>query len=543
MNRFNQKYMKLRVLQMFVLVCSASLFITGCTKLDLTPTNDLIADNVYTSAAGYKQSLAKVYGAFALTGNASVGQPDIPTEIIKDEGNSDFLRLYWNLQELTTDEAVWSWQSDGGILGLHELGWSSTNSIINGLYYRSYFQITLCNDFINQSSDDNLSKRGITGADADQVRRFRAEARFIRAFQYSVLMDLYGNVPLVTETTEIGGKELPKKIARKDLFTYVESELKAIESDLVAPKANEYGRADQAADWALLSRIYLNAEVYTGTARYTDAITYCNKITGAGYALHNNYRELTIADNHLNRDEFIFTINYDGTSTQNFGGTTYLMHGPAGVPAEVSGSSGNWGGLRITQQFVNLFTDRTGATDSRAQFYMTGQNLEVTDLYTSTDGYSSTKYRNKTRSGGPAPHQDVAKDFSDIDFPLFRLGETYLTYAESVLRGGTGGSLTTALDYINRLRTRAYNGTAAGNITSSALTTDFILDERGRELWYEAFRRTDLIRYNKFTTAAYLWAWKGGVRNGAAVNSRFSLFPLPPTDLSANPNLRQNPGY
>ena len=205
MNRFNQKYMKLRVLQMFVLVCSASLFMAGCTKLDLTPTNDLIADNVYTSAAGYKQSLAKVYGAFALTGNASVGQPDIPTEIIKDEGNSDFLRLYWNLQELTTDEAVWSWQSDGGILGLHELSWSSTNSIINGLYYRSYFQITLCNDFINQSSDDNLSKRGITGADADQVRRFRAEARFIRAFQYSVLMDLYGNVPMVTETTEIGG--------------------------------------------------------------------------------------------------------------------------------------------------------------------------------------------------------------------------------------------------------------------------------------------------------------------------------------------------
>ncbi|RYF21072.1 MAG: RagB/SusD family nutrient uptake outer membrane protein [Flavobacteriales bacterium] len=535
--------MKLRVLKMLALTCTVIILTSSCNKLDLVPTNDLTADKVYTSVGGYKQSLAKVYGAFALTGNASVGQPDIPFEIIKDEGNSDFLRLYWNLQELTTDEAVWSWQNDGGILGLHEMTWGSVNSIINGLYYRSFFQITLCNDFINQSSDANLSRRGISGADAEQVRRFRAEARFIRAYQYAVLMDIYGNPPMVTETTEIGGKELPKQIARKDLFTYVEAELKAIEADLATPKSNEYGRADQAASWTLLSRIYLNAEVYTGTARYTDAITYSNRIIAAGYTLHNNYRELTIADNHLNTDENIFTIAYDGTSTQNFGGTTYLMHGPAGVPADVSGSNGNWGGLRITQQFVNLFADKSGNTDSRAQFYMTGQNLEVNDLYVSSEGYSSTKYRNKTRSGGPAPHQDVAKDFSDIDFPLFRLGEVYLTYAEAVLRGGTGGDLTTALDYINRLRTRAYRGSTTGNITASALTTDFILDERGRELWYEAVRRTDLIRFGKFTTANYLWAWKGGVRAGQAVNTKYNLFPLPPTDLSANPNLRQNTGY
>lgn len=535
--------MKLHVLKLMTLTFTAILLTSSCNKLDLVPTNDLTADKVYTSVGGYKQSLAKVYGAFALTGNASVGQPDIPFEIIKDEGNSDFLRLYWNLQEITTDEAVWSWQNDAGILGLHELSWGSVNAIINGLYYRSFFQITLCNDFINQSSDDNLSRRGITGADAEQVRRFRAEARFIRAYQYAVLMDIFGNPPMVTETTEIGGKELPKQIARKDLFTYVESELKAIENELAAPKANEYGRADRAASWALLSRIYLNAEVYTGTARFTDAITYCNRIITAGYTLHSNYRELTIADNHLNTDENIFTIAYDGTSTQNFGGTTYLMHGPAGVPADVSGSSGNWGGLRMTQQFVNLFADKTGATDSRAQFYMAGQNMDVTDLYVSSDGYSSTKYRNKTRSGGPAPHQDVAKDFSDIDFPLFRLGEIYLTYAEAVLRGGSGGEMTTALEYINRLRTRAYRGSTSGNITASALTIDFILDERGRELWYEAVRRTDLIRFGKFTTNSYLWAWKGGIVAGQAVNSKYNLFPLPPTDLSANPNLRQNTGY
>ncbi|WEK21035.1 MAG: RagB/SusD family nutrient uptake outer membrane protein [Candidatus Pedobacter colombiensis] len=543
MNRFNTKYITFGPLKKLALACTCILWMSACNKLDLTPTNGLTADKVYATPLGYKQALAKVYGAFALTGNATTGAQDIPVEIIKDEGNSDFLRLYWNLQELTTDEAAWSWQSDAGIQGLHELSWSSINSIINGLYYRSYFQITLCNDFIRQSADAEVSKRGISGADADNIRKYRAESRFLRAYQYWVLMDLYGNPPLVTEDIVIGGKDFPKQIQRKDLFVYIESELKAIEGDLAAPKTNEYARVDRAAVWALLSRMYLNAEIYTGTAKYTEAITYCNKITDAGYTLHNNYRELTIADNHLNTDEFILTIAYDGTNTQNYGGTTYLMHGPAHVPADVSGSNGDWGGLRFTQNFVNLFADKTGNTDSRAQFYMTGQSLEMTDLYVSTDGYSSTKFRNKTRSGGPAPHQDAAKDFSDIDFPLFRLGEIYLTYAEAVLRGGSGGTLNTALDYMNKLRTRAYKGSTAGNISSTALTKDFILDERGRELYYEAFRRTDLIRFGKFTTNAYLWAWKGGVKNGTSVADKFNLFPLPPTDLAANPNLIQNTGY
>lgn len=516
---------------------------SACNKLDLTPTNDLTAETVYSTPLGYKQALAKVYGAFALTGNATTGLQDIPVEIIKDEGNSDFLRLYWNLQELTTDEAAWSWQNDAGIQGLHELSWGSINSIINGLYYRSYFQITLCNDFIRQSTDDNISKRGISGADAEEIRKLRAEARFIRAYQYWVLMDLYGNPAFATEETQIATKDFPKRIVRKDLFNYIESELLAIENELAAPKSNEYGRADRAAAWALLSRLYLNASVYTGSVKYTEAITYCNKIIGAGYGLHNKYRDLTIADNHLNTDELILTINYDGTSTQNFGGTTYLMHGPANVPADVSGSNGDWGGLRCTQQFVNLFADKSGNTDSRAQFHMTGQSLEMNELYVETEGYSSTKYRNKTRAGAAAPNQDAAKDFSDIDFPLFRLAEVYLSYAEAVLRGGTGGDPGTALTYINALRTRAYNGSTAGNIGSTALNLDFILDERGRELYYEAVRRTDLIRFGKFTTGTYLWAWKGGVKGGAAVADKFNIFPLPPTDLSANPNLIQNTGY
>ena len=290
----------------------------------------------------------------------------------------------------------------------------------------------------------------------------------------------------------------------------------------------------------MLSRIYLNAEVYTGTPKYTEAITYANKIISAGYSLHANYQELTIADNHLNTSENILMINYDGTRTQNFGGTTYLMHGPANVPADISGSNGDWGGLRTTQNFVNLFADYTGATDKRAMFYTTGQTLEMEEMYLSTSGFSPIKFRNKTRTGADAPNQDPAKDFSDIDFPLFRFGEVYLNYAEAVLRGGTGGNQATALEYINALRTRAYAGSTSGNINAGQLTLDFILDERGRELYFEAHRRTDLIRFNKFTTNAYLWAWKGGVKNGTAVDVKRNVFPIPNTDISSNPNLVQN---
>lgn len=528
----------------FYLAAALCLSAAACTKkLDRLPTNDITPDKAYSTSTGYKEGLAKVYAAFALTGNVGgTGSADIPTQIISDEGNSDFLRLYFNLQELTTDEAAWTWQNDAGIQGLHEMSWSSINPIIDGLYYRSFFQITLCNEFIRQSADGVVSGKHFSSQAVDSIRHYRAEARFLRAYQYWVLMDLFANPPFATENDQIASF-IPKQISRVDLFKYVESELKgAADSGLVAPRTNEYGRADQAAAWALLARLYLNAKVYTGTDHSTDAITYCNKIISAGYTLHPDYTQLVLADDNLNTDEFILTINYDGTYTQNYGGTTYLVHGPAGVPGTKSGSNGSWSGLRLTQNFVNLFADYSGNTDHRAQFWQTGQTLNMTDLYTSTAGFSTFKFRNVTRSGGPAPHADPAGNFSDIDFPLFRLGEIYLIYAESVLRGGTGGDATTALNYINALRSRAY-GNASGNINPGQLTTDFILDERGRELYYEASRRTDLIRYGKFTTSAYLWAWKGGVEGGTAVADKYNIFPIPTTDLSANPNLKQNPGY
>ncbi|MEO6869679.1 MAG: RagB/SusD family nutrient uptake outer membrane protein, partial [Ginsengibacter sp.] len=325
---------------------------------------------------------------------------------------------------------------------------------------------------------------------------------------------------------------------RADLFNYIESELKAIDGQLAPAKTNEYGRADQAAEWALLARMYLNAEVYTGTPRYTDAISYAKKVIGAGYTLVDHYNWLMLADNWKNTNEFILTINYDGIKTQNFGGTTFLNHGSIGgdMVANDYGAGGGWGGMRTTKTFTDLFPDLSGTKDKRAMFFTNGQSEDINDLSKFKDGIAVTKFRNKTRTGA----NGSSLDYSDIDMPIFRLPEMYFIYAEALKRGGTGGDDATALGYLNKIRERAYENTS-GDITSFDL--DYILKERGRELYWEGYRRTDLIRYGFFTSSTYTWPWKGGVKTGSGVASYRKLYPIPSKDLTANPFLNQNPGY
>ena len=523
----------------------AVLTLPACKKEKIfSPTDQITSAVVYSTPAGYKQAIAKVYAAFALTGNnGSAGSPDVQGS---DEGTSDFFRLYWCTQELPTDEAVVAW-ADPGLPDFHNMTWSSSNLFLQGLYYRCTYQITLCNEFIRQSSDANVASRGISGAEAGEIQKYRAEARFLRAYQYAVLMDLFGNPPFATED-DLLGVSTPKQISRKDLFNYVVSELKGIEGQLANPRQNEYGRADQAAAWALLARTYLNSQVYTGTADYNSAITYAQKVIGAGYTLVGDYTQLMLADNQTNKNEFILTINYDGNNTQNFGGSTFMTHAPVGgtEPAASFGISGGWSGLRTTSNLVTLFPannnvsfPNNGNPDTRAEFWTDGQNLAINDVTSFTDGYAVTKFRNVTKAGTAGSNLNYA----DVDIPIFRLPEMYLVYAEAVLRGGSGGDVNTALSYINLLRARAYKGNAAGNITAANLTLDFVLDERARELYWEGFRRTDLIRYGRFVENSYLWPFKGGVKGGTGVPTFRTLYPLPTSDLNVNPNLKQNPGY
>ncbi len=512
----------------------------SCSKrLDLYPTNDVTSEVVYSTPEGYKQSLAKIYGTLALTGNSGpAGSPDVYFPGYDEGQNSDFFRTFWKAQVLSTDEAVTAW-GDPGLPDFHRINTTPSNLFLHGLYYKTMYQVTIINEFLRQSTDDRLSARGISGADADAIRGYRNEVRFLRAFDYWVMMDIFGNPPFATEDDIVGGPN-PQQIQRADLFNYVESELLAVETLLPAPRTNEYGRADQAAVWALLARLYLNAQVYTngGVNKFSDAATYAKKVIDAGYSLLPNYRHLFLADNNTDNPEFILTINYDGLNTQVWGGTTFIIHGATGgsMIASDYGIDGGWGGHRSTKGLVNKFADPSGATDARAQFYTNGQSLEISNVAQFTEGYAVTKYRNKTRTGSDGKHLT----FVDVDVPLFRLGEMYLIYAEAALRGG--GDLGQALTYINTLRQRAY-GNTSGNISSGELTLGFIIDERARELYWEGHRRTDLVRFNLFTTATYLWPWKGGVASGTGVPATRNIYPLPSADLNANTNLIQNPGY
>ena len=510
--------------------------ISSCKKLDLFPPRSVTSAQLYVDEAGYKQVLSKVYGSMALTGNAGpAGSGDVAGI---DEGTSDFLRLYWKAQELSTDEAVVAW-NDPGIQDFHNMNWSANNPMLIGLYSRCFYVITLCNEFIRESSDDKLASRNITGTAADNIKKMANEARFVRAFQYWVLMDLYGNPGFTNEETAIGASVRPEQIKRPELFTYIESELLAIEPSLAAAKSNEYGRADKAAAWALLARLYLNANVYTGNTKWNEAVQYSKKVIDAGYTLLTDYRNLMLADNGIGNTEAIWTINFDGLKTKNYGGTTFLVNASVGGNMDVNYSGlTNWSGIRTTKNLPLLFPDFNGTADKRAQFFQ--HNLEIEKLSEFKDGFAVTKYRNRTKTGGFG--QDPEKTFSDIDFPVFRLAEQYLIFAEAVKQGGAGGTLADATNYFNMLRQRAY-GNTNGNISSASLTLDMILDERARELYWEGFRRSDLIRHHKFTEGHYLWPWKGGVKNGTGVAAYLRIYPLPATEVGSNPKIKQNPNY
>lgn len=527
--------MKNKILSLLFLVAVTSMFTVSCSK-DIANTEEdsdyLTSETFFQNEASYKQFLAKLYMGLATSGQGGPnGAPDIAGI---DGGFGQYLRAYWQLNEVTTDEAIIGW-ADGNLPSLNNHTWGSNNEFIYAMFSRGMYQVSLCNEFLRQTSDDKLNSRNVTSATRAQIVNFRAEARFLRAFSYWNLMDMFGNIPFVTENDAVG-YSLPPQKDRAFMFDYIVSELNAIDGDLKASGTNEYGRIDKVAGKMLLAKMYLNAQVYINQNKFAEAATALTPVLSSTYSINtgSSYAKLFMADNDVNgsQSEIIFPVRFDGINTQTWGGTTFITHASVGgsMNPSNSGINGGWAGLRTRPELVAKF-----AGDPRGMFYTSGQNLSIGNVGNFTDGYAVQKYKNIKSTGGQG--SDASGTFVDIDFPLFRLGDAYLMYAELAARGQ--GSTSQAATYVNILRTRA----GASAVTAADITLNFVLDERARELYWEGHRRQDLIRFGKYSGGTYNWQWKGNVQAGTSIDPKFNLFPIPANAIGSNPTLQQNPGY
>lgn len=511
------------------LAAAIAMLMGSCTNdLDQKPVIGENSTTVYSTLTGYQSVLAKIYGSYTLVGQEKAANADLSSY-----NGQDLLRNYFNLQEAPTDETAMRWLSGDNLSALSYMTWDSTDSWISDTYYRLYYTIALCNEFLRYCGDGSIS--GFTAEEQAEIRTYALEARFMRALTYYFVLDLFRQGPFVDENTPSSGVT-PESYNGQQLFDFIESEIKDIEDGLSDTPG--YGRAGKAAAWALAAKMYLNAEVYTGTSHATDCITYCNKIIGSGrYSLEPDYRKLFNADNDKRTNEIIFAFITDATEATTWGSATYIVCGSCGSDSSQDpsayGLTAGWGSWRVRGEFYDLFAD--GTADSRCLFWTDGQSQYLdTALDDGTQGYYSEKWTNLTDTGEAA--SDSGADGCNTDFPVFRLADVYLMAAEAVLRGGQGMTRDRAIELMNMLRERAY-GNYTGYVADSQFNLDFIIAERGRELYHECTRRTDLVRFGMFTTSAYIWQWKGGVVDGRAVADSYNVYPIPATELSANPNL------
>lgn len=528
-------------------VCSLG-FASCINDLDVEPIdpNVTMPEDVLDSEEAFTRLLAKCYTGLAASGGfGKDGGCDLSGI---DGGFSQYVRLLFVMQCLTTDEATCCW-NDPGLPDMHAHTWNSSNSFVNGAYYRFYTQIGFCNEFIRKANETELSAE-----EFPSKGRLIAEARALRALTYYHVVDLFGNASFVSEHSIVGAN--PDYISRADLFNYVVDECKALLEGNDIPEAGQagYARLDKSFVRMVLAKMYLNAEVYVGKAMYAEAATLCKQIM-SDHPLHtvavnsNNkpYAELFMADNHqFYGKELIFVVPQDAQKLTSWGVTNYLIYAGCGAstdspdenymdPSKLGISSG-WGGLSLTYEFSDKFDL---VNDYRAMFHTKyGQSIDDIYSFLSEDpsklqtGYKSMKYSNMKSDGTAGSSTEGGR--VDTDYPLFRSADAFLMLAECAARGAADEA--EGLNALNAIRTRA-------NLPElSTYDLDIVLDERARELFWECGRRTDLIRFGKFNVG-YSWQWKGGVKEGKDTETFRALMPIPSSELNANSNLKQNAGY
>lgn len=534
---------------------ATALSLCACTKdLNTLPLNpsDYTSETAYgTDPKAYVAGLTKIYFQFV-----SNSTEDLQ---VSDGGASELIRAFWSTQETTADEAKCAWENDAWVRALNTNTWSEAqNDAVYAVYVRTLQGIAYVNEYLRQTSDGSLSERGVGPELQKQIQSYRAEARFLRAYLYWMALDTFGDVPFTTEDSPFGGGINPAQKPRAEVFDFCVSELQDLlssESSLPAARSN-YPRADKGAAAGLLARLYLNAEVYTGKAMWAEAKKTCEDIFSMGYKLCADYPALFRGDNGENpeaRSEMLWAVGYNAEKTQTYGGTSFLSI--ASISADdiksygfINGVNNGWGGIRVPYEFVEKFfavgpadysTGDYTCTDERGKlFFIQGRQESMRDaLYVFLNGWSCIKFNNIPSGQTPTSYAPTAKikAYSDIDFPMIRLGEIELIYAESCLRLGDTAS---GLDRLNSGIIARAHGTPL-----TALSDEAIVAERARELMWEGHRRTDLIRLGLFNTNSYLWPYKGGSFEGQGFDAHLNVFSIPPTELAANPELYQNPGY
>ena len=504
-------------------VLVAIVAMTSCVKdLDVTPIdpNANTANKILVDKAALDSYISGVYLGFATSGYYG---PDGGASISGlDGGASQYIRGLYHLSELTTDESLCGW-NDQTIKNFHYMNWTTDDTFIYAFYSRVLMQVSVANEFIREASQLNV--------DAALSARYIDEARVLRAIAYYHALDNFGSVPFADETSIVG--EVPQQKPRAELFNWLVEEINDVIAGKRLPEGPQSsGHVGMGAAKFLLAKLYLNAEVYTGTAKWNECASVLKDLMDDGYKLHTTsagvysaYQELFLADNDKHSEEIIFSVQQDGLNTKSYGVTNYIIFASTGGEMDVTkvGISSGWGGLRTTPEFYDKFDGK----DARNLFYTSTQKKSVDDVGDFTNGYAFMKFLNIKSDGTPGKEAG----FVDTDFPMMRYADVLLMAAECELHGAPCDGEAS----FKAVRSRA-------GLDPIALTADNLLDERGRELYQECWRRSDLIRFGKFTSG-YNWQWKGSVKEGKDVDSYRSLFPIPASDLTANSNLVQNDGY
>ena len=529
--------------------------LTSCVNdLDTLPLNktEPIAEYVYgNSEDAYLAGLGRLYFQFVTNDLTDLQQ--------MDGGASEIIRAFWSVQETTTDAAKCSWENDAWVRALNTNTWTEVqNDAVYAVYVRTLQGIAYVNEYLRQTAPSKLSDRGVSAELAAKIDVFRAEARFIRAYLYWMALDCFGSVPFTTENSPFGGGYFPKQASRSDIYDYCVSELSYLisdESPMLAPRSKP-PRADKGSAAGLLARMYLNSNVYTGVPRWAEAKALCEQIFAMGYSLCPDYASLFRGDNGENPQvagEMLWSIDYDADNTESYGGTTYILSASMASTditdeSRPNGQTNGWAGLRVPYEYVSKYFSvsgqdyHTGAyevADKRGEvFYIKGRSESMEGaLYSFMNGWTCLKFNNipHDQTDGSYINVSATLNFSNVNFPMIRLAEICLIYAEACMNLGQGAA---ALPYLAELSARA------GVPAPSEVTAEFLVAERARELMWEAHRRTDLIRFGLYDSPDFLWPYKGGDSfAGQGFPSYKCLFPIPPTELAANDALVQTPGY